>query len=313
MMQPAKRFSKWKHEWKMMKRQRSLLVMSAPAILFKLIFSYLPLIGLVIAFKSYRYDLGIFGSDWNGFNNFTFFFTSQTAWIITRNTVLYNGAFILLTTVCALLLAILLREIMGRRIQMYQTVLFLPHLLSWVVVGYIALAIFEPGKGLLHQLALSMGEQPVAWYQESKWWPLILPLFHIWKSVGLSALIYFAGILGIHPSYYEAAQIDGASKWHLATKITIPMLMPLVVILFLVAVGGIFRADFGLFYFIPNDSSFLYSTTDVIDTYVYRSLKNIGDIGMTAAVGLYQSVVGFVLVISANALVRRINRDNAMW
>lgn len=295
------------------KRNKELFILSLPAVVFKLIFNYLPLIGLIVAFKKFRYDLGIFGSEWNGWDNFRFFFVSDNAWRITRNTVLYNAGFIIITLVVALLLAILLSEMSGRAVKFYQTTLFLPYFLSWVVVGYIVIAFLEQDRGLLDQLWAFFGWEPVKWYQEPGRWPYLLNGINLWKTVGFSTLVYYAGIIGINPSYYEAAKIDGASKSQMVMKITLPLLMPLIVVLLIIAIGGMFRADFGLFYFIPNNSSFLYSTTDVIDTYVFRALRTIGDVGMSAAVGLYQSVVGFLLVIMTNWIIKKINSDNALW
>ncbi|PYI50023.1 ABC transporter permease [Paenibacillus flagellatus] len=300
-------------EWQHFKKNKELFLLSLPAVLFKLVFSYLPLVGLIIAFKSYRYDLGLFGSEWNGLDNFKFFFSSETALLITRNTILYNFGFIVLTTVFALLFAMMMNEVSKTFVKLYQTSMFLPHFLSWVVVGYVTLAFLEQDRGYLDSLFASLGWSPVNWYQEARHWPYLLNIVHLWKTVGFSALVYYAGIIGIDPSYYEAAKIDGATKWQMAMRITLPLLTPLIVVLFIVAIGGIFRADFGLFFFIPNNSSFLYSATDVIDTYVYRSLRNLGDVGMSAAVGLYQSVVGFVLVLTTNAVIKKLNRDHALW
>ncbi|CAI6083120.1 ABC transporter permease [Cohnella sp. JJ-181] len=302
-----------RREWKHMRRNRELFLISLPALLFKLIFNYLPLIGLVIAFKKYNYAKGLLGSDWVGFKNFDFFFKSDYAFRITRNTILYNGVFIVLGTVIAVGLAILMNEIGRHWLKAYQTVLFLPYFLSWVVISYVTLGFLDQKSGFLNGLLGSMGFDPVKWYQDPQLWPFILVAVYLWKSVGFSALIYYAGILGIDSSYYEAAKIDGASKLQMVSRITVPLLTPLIIILFIVAVGGIFRADFGLFYFVPNDVGFLYATTDVIDTYVYRSLRVLGDVGMSTAVGLYQSVVGFVLVLSANWITKKINSDNALW
>lgn len=300
-------------EWEQFKRNKELFFLSLPGILIKLVINYLPLIGLIVAFKQYRFDLGIFGSEWNGLNNFKFFFSSEAAFQITRNTVLYNLGFIIITTTAALILAVLMNEVSGRFVKVYQTALFFPYFLSWVVVGYITLAFLEHEKGFLYHLFLSFGWDPVQWYQEADKWPYLLNGVQLWKAVGFSTLIYFAGIIGINPTYYEAAKIDGASKFQMVFRITLPLLTPLIIILFIIAVGGMFRADFGLFYFIPNNSSFLYTTTDVIDTYVYRSLRDLGDVGMSAAVGLYQSVVGFILVLSTNYIIKKINSENALW
>ncbi|SDO22744.1 putative aldouronate transport system permease protein [Paenibacillus sp. yr247] len=300
-------------EWKHFKRNRELFVMSLPAILYKLIFNYLPMLGLVIAFKNYRYDLGIWGSEWIGFKNFEFFFKSDSALTVTRNTILYNMSFILLTLLFALTFAILLNEIPRKWIKLHQTTLFLPYFLSWVVVGYIVFGFLDHKNGFMNVMLQSLGDQPIRWYEQAKYWPFIIILTQIWKGVGFSTLIYYAGILSIDSSYYEAAKIDGASKWQMIRKITIPLLTPLIVILLIVAIGNIFRADFGLFYFIPNDTSFLYSSTDVIDTYVYRSLRVVGDVGMSTAIGLYQSVVGFILVLLSNWIIKKMNSDNALW
>lgn len=302
-----------KQEWKHFVKNKDIFLMSLPAVVFKLIFSYLPLIGLVIAFKKFRYDEGIFGSAWVGFDNFKFFFTSNTAFNVTRNTIGYNVTFIVLTIVLALTLALMLNEIKRRWVTLHQTVLFLPYFLSWVVVGYIVLAFLDHNYGLANVTLTTLGWDPVRWYQEAKYWPFIIVIVQLWKMVGFSTLIYFAGMLGIDPTYYEAAKIDGANKWQMIWKITLPLMTPLIIILFIVDLGKIFRADFGLFYFIPNDTSFLYAATDVIDTYVYRSLRVVGDLGMSTAVGLYQSVVGFVLVLTANWIIKKINEDNALW
>lgn len=300
-------------EGKLLYKNRELFIMALPAVLFKIIFNYLPLIGLIIAFKKYNYAQGLWGSDWVGFQNFKFFFTSDNAFRITRNTIFYNGSFIVLTTAISVVFAIMMNEISRRWLKVHQTVLFLPYFLSWVVVSYVTLGFLEHKNGFLNQLFLSWGVDPVKWYQDPVYWPVIIILVYLWKSVGFSSLIYYAGILGIDPSYYEAARIDGASKLQMVRNITIPLLTPLIIILFIVAVGGIFRADFGLFYFVPNDVSFLYPVTDVIDTYVYRSLRVAGDVGMSTAVGLYQSVVGFFLVLTTNWIIRKINSDNALW
>jgi putative aldouronate transport system permease protein len=302
-----------RNEWKHLSKNRELFLLALPAVIFKIIFSYLPLIGLVIAFKKYNYMQGLWGSDWVGLKNFEFFFTSDNAFRITRNTILYNASFIVLTTAIAVTFAILMNEINRRWLKVHQTILFLPYFLSWVVVSYVTLGFLEQKSGFLNQILISFGAGPVKWYQESAYWPFIIIVVHLWKAVGFSSLIYYAGILGIDPSYYEAAKIDGASKLQMVRNITIPLLTPLIIILFIVAVGGIFRADFGLFFFVPNDVSFLYPVTDVIDTYVYRSLRVVGDLGMSTAVGLYQSVVGFILVLTANWIIKKINSDNALW
>ncbi|WP_375295470.1 ABC transporter permease [Paenibacillus doosanensis] len=304
---------KLRTEWKQFRKNGELFMLTVPALLFKFIFAYLPLVGLIIAFKKFNYAKGLWGSEWVGLNNFRFFFASDNAFRITRNTILYNVSFIVLTTVIAVALAILMNELGKRWLKLHQTALFLPYFLSWVVVSYVTLGFLDNASGFLNQLLQQFGAAPVKWYQEAKYWPVILILVHLWKSVGFSALIYYAGILGIDSSYYEAARIDGATRLQMIRSITIPLLTPLIVILFIVAVGQMFRADFGLFFFVPNDTSFLYPTTDVIDTYVYRSLRVVGDIGMSSAIGLYQSVVGLALVLAANYGIRKINSENSLW
>lgn len=305
---------KWlKREWRHIHRNRELLLLSIPGVAYKFIFYYLPLVGLVIAFKRYRYDKGIWGSEWVGWSNFEFFFQSDTAFRVTRNTILYNASFIAITTVVALALAVMMNELSRRWFKFHQTVLFLPYFLSWVVIGYITLGFMDYEHGALNTLLRAFGYDSANWYQNPVYWPFVLNLVHLWKAVGFQTLVYYAGIMAIDPGYYEAAKIDGATRLQMIRHITLPLIVPLIVILLIVAVGGIFRADFGLFYFIPNDSSFLYPATDVIDTYVYRALRSIGDLGMSTAVGLYQSVVGLILVLVTNYVVRKINDANALW
>ncbi len=300
-------------EWQMFRRNIELFTLSLPGVLYTIIFAYLPLVGLVLAFKNYRFDKGIWGSEWVGFTNFKFFFTSETAYIVTRNTILYNVAFIVLGLAASLLVAILLNEISRRSVKVHQTTMFLPYFLSWVVISYIVTAFLDHDQGYLNQVLTGFGIDPVYWYNESIYWPAILIIVSLWKGIGFSALVYYAGIIGIDSSYYEAARIDGATKIQMAFRITLPLLAPLISILLIMSIGGIFRADFGLFYFIPNDSSFLYQVTDVVDTYTFRALKKVGDLGMSTAVGLYQSVVGLVLVIISNWIIKRINDENSLW
>ncbi|MDF2925708.1 MAG: sugar transporter permease [Paenibacillaceae bacterium] len=307
-----RRFS-FRRELHLFGKNAELFLMSLPGILYKLIFAYLPMIGLMIAFKDYKYDKGIFGSEWVGFSNFTYLFTSDAAWRITRNTVLYNAAYILLTTCVALLLAVLLNEIKAKWTKFYQTALFLPHFLSWVLVGYIVYAFLNHSDGFLNRMFVSFGMESISWYQKSTPWPYILVLVHVWKAAGFSTLIYFAGIMGINSEYYEAARIDGATKRQMALSITVPLLTPLIVIMLILSIGSMFRGDFGLHYFIPNNSGFIFSTTDVIDTYVYRALREVGNVSMSAATGFYQSVVGFVLVLLSNGVVKKINPDHSLW
>ena len=257
---------------------------------------------------------GLFGSDWTGLNNFKFLFMTQDAWVITRNTILYNLAFIVLGTIMAVLTAILLNEVRQKHLsKAYQTIILLPYLISMVVVSYIAYAFLSMDTGLVNNVLRNFGLAPVFWYNEAKYWPFILTIIHIWKSFGFNTIIYYAVIVGIDTSLFEAATVDGANRWAQIRHVTLPSLKPTVIIMTILAVGKIFYSDFGLFYQVPMNSGMLFSTTNVIDTYVYRALFNMGDYGMSSAASLYQSVVGFLLVVSTNALVRRIDHENALY
>ncbi|MBO9608300.1 MAG: sugar ABC transporter permease [Paenibacillaceae bacterium] len=295
------------------RKNSELFTLSIPGVLYIFVFCYLPMFGIMIAFKNYQFNLGIFGSKWIGFDNFKFLFGTPVAWRITRNTVLYSLSYFIFTNAAALILAILLQELRRRWIKLHQTILFLPYFVSWVVAGYIAQAFLDHESGFLNHLLELLGLQPHKWYFESGVWPYILTIAHEWKAIGFSTLLYFAGIMGISQEYYEAARIDGATKLQMAIKITIPMLMPLISILTILSLGNMFRGDFGLHYFVPNNSSLVLSSTDIIDTYVYRALKQLSNLGMTAAVGFYQSLVGFVLVIAANYTIRKINDENSLF
>ena len=297
-----------------LKTNLSLLSMSLPGIILLFVFAYLPMLGIVIAFKDYRFNLGILGSEWVGFQNFHFLFGTDAAFRITRNTLLMNLLFISTTTVCALAVAILMNEAYRSRMsKYYQTMLFFPYFISWVIVSYFVFAFLNGQTGLVNQWVDVLGLDRIAWYRSPEYWPVILVLANLWNGIGFSSIIYLAGILGISPELFEAAKIDGAGKLQQIRYITLPMLYPMIIILTLLAIGRIFHADFGLFFFLPRDNPLLYSTTDVIDTFVYRSLVELGEISMAAAAGFYQSFVGFLLVVGANWVVRRVNEDYALY
>ncbi len=297
-----------------LKTNLSLLSMSLPGVVLLFIFAYLPMLGIVIAFKDYRFNLGIFGSEWVGFQNFRFLFGTDAALRITRNTLLMNILFIGTITVCALVVAILMNEVYRSRMsKYYQTMLFFPYFISWVIVSYFVFAFLNGQTGLINQWIDALQIERIAWYRSPEYWPAILVLANLWNGIGFSSIIYLAGILGISPELYEAAKIDGAGKLQQIRHITLPMLYPMIIILTLLAIGRIFHADFGLFFFLPRDNPLLYSTTDVIDTFVYRSLVELGEISMAAAAGFYQSFVGFLLVVGANWVVRRFNEDYALY
>jgi putative aldouronate transport system permease protein len=288
-------------------------LISLPAILVVLIFYYLPMFGIVIAFKDINYAKGIWGSDWAGFNNFKFFFNSQDAWRITRNTLLLNGCFIVVGIFCSVIIGLLMAELSRRLVRVFQTILFFPYFLSWVVVGFISFILLNPSYGVINKGLEFFHMTSVDWYSKPGYWPVILTLTYLWKNVGYTAIIFFTGLISIDASYYEAAAIDGASRFQQIMKISIPLIVPLITLLVILNVGRIFYSDFGLFYFIPQNAGTLYSTTDVIDTYVFRSLRVVGDLGMASAAGLYQSVVGLILVVVTNFIVRKSNKENALF
>lgn len=283
-------------------------------VLLVFVFSYLPMGGIIIAFKKYKYSDGIFGSKWCGFDNFEFFFRSKDFLNITFNTLFMNSIFIVCGTIAALLVAILLYNVSRRAcVKTYQTILITPHFLSWVIVGYMTFALLSNEYGFINRILTAMGKQPVDWYSKPEAWPFILTVVNIWKTVGMDSVIYYAALMGISSELYEAASIDGAGKLKQTFYITLPSIVPLVVMLTILKIGNIFRADFGLFYQVPRNVGALYPTTDVMDTYIFRTMRVIGNMGMSSAAGLLQSVVGFVLVILTNWLSKKVSPDSALF
>lgn len=294
----------------------ALLIMMVPGLLYLLINNYLPMFGIFIAFKKVNFAKGFFKSEWVGFDNFEYLFKTADAYIITRNTILYNLVFIVVGTVLAITCAILLNEIKNKVIlRTYQAIITMPHLISMVIVSYLVYAFLSAESGFMNRAILPLFgiEEGISWYTEPKYWPFILTFVHFWKSVGYSSIVYFASLLGIDEEFYEAARIDGASRWKQITHITIPLMMPVIIMMTLLAVGRIFYSDFGLFYQVPLNSGPLFETTTTIDVYVFRGLTGSGDIGMSTAAGVYQSIVGFILVLLANYLVRRYSKDHALF
>lgn len=278
------------------------------------LFSYVPMGGLVIAFKDYRFNLGIFGSEWVGLKNFEFFFKSPSFLLITRNTLFLNFLFIVFGTAAAVSVAILLFEIKSRaQTKVFQTIMIMPNFISWVIAAYMLYAILNPQYGVLNRILERFGRETVDWYSKPEAWPMILTISSIWKSVGINSVIYYAGLMGIDTGLYEAAKIDGANKWQQIIHISLPNLIPLVIMLTILSIGNIFRADFGLFYQLTRDVGALYPTTDVIDTYIFRTMRVVGDMSMSAAVGFLQSVVGFVLVMLTNFAVKKIQPESALF
>ena len=292
-----------------------LYLMMLPALLYLLINNYIPMAGMVIAFKKLNFAKGIWASPWAGLKNFKFLFASRDAWVITRNTLLYNVAFILVNMVVGIAIAILITEVRNTKLKkLYQSAILLPFLMSMVILSYIVYALLSAENGLVNNSILPLFHMdPIQWYQKPKYWPAILIIANCWKGVGYGCLKYIASLIGIDPSFYEAARLDGASKWQEITKITLPSLVPTIITLLLLSIGRIFYSDFGLFYQVPMNSGVLVPTTNVIDTYVYRALIEQGNISMSSAAGVYQSLVGFCVVMLSNWIVRRVDKDQALF
>lgn len=293
---------------------RALFIMTVPTVLWFIIFKYLPMFGVIIAFKDYTYTGGIWGSEWAGFQNFAYLFSSNDALRILRNTVLYNAAFIIMSTVAAIGVALLFDNLRSRRaIKFYQTTLFFPYFISWVVLAFVTKGLFDLESGILNRLLASFGLEKYSWYTETAPWPFIFILANIWKTVGYNSLIYYGAIIGIDPSIYEAAAIDGASQWQVVKSIKLPLIRSMIVIMFIMAIGRLMSADFGMFYYLPDNQGPLYPITDVMDTYIFRSLNVLGDIPSASAASVFQSVVGFALVLISNGIVKKVDPDNAMF
>lgn len=290
--------------------------LALPTIILLGIFSYWPMFGIILAFKDFKVTKGILGSPWTQplFKNFIFFFQSQDAWRVTRNTLGLNMLFIAIGTTCGVLFALIMFEVKNaRHVKIYQTASIIPSFLSWVVVGYIVYALLDPGRGIFNQILQAFGLEGIGWYSEPQYWPVILTLTSVWHGVGLSSIIYYAALMGVDSELFEAAQIDGANKVQQIRYISIPQIVPIITIMTILAIGKIFRADFGLFYNVTRDIGALYPTTDVIDTYVFRALMNQGNIGMSSAVGLFQSAVCFVMILLTNWIVKKIEPDNSLF
>ena len=295
-------------------KNRWLYAMLLPGMIYLLINNYIPMFGLVIAFKKVNFQTGIFKSPWCGFENFKYLFGTKDAWVITRNTILYNVVFIVLALVVSLMLAIFLSEIKNKKLQSFhQACVLIPYIISYVVVSYLVYA-FLGTNGLVNKgILLPSGQKAVNWYMESKYWPFILVFVNTWKNAGYASVIYLATILGFDDSIYEAATLDGATAWQKIRYMTLPLLKPTIITLTMLNIGRIFYSDFGLFYQVPQNSGAILNVTNVLDTYVYRGLLELGDISMSSAAGLYQAVVGFAIIVVANLLVRKVSPDDAIF
>lgn len=296
------------------KENLQLLSLAAPAMLLLLVFNYWPMFGIILAFKDYKVPKGIWGSPWAGFKNFEFFLKSQDAVRVIRNTLGLNLLFIIASVFCGVLFALIMFEVKKKRqVKIYQTVSIIPSFISWVAVGYIVYAFLDPTRGLINQILAAGGNNPVAWYSEPKFWPVILLISKTWQGVGLGSIIYYAALMGVDSELFEAAEIDGAGKLKKTWYVSIPQIVPIIIVMGILEVGKIFRADFGLFYNVTRDVGALYATTDVIDTYVFRALMQQGNIGMSSAVGLIQSVVCFITLMTTNQIIRKLSPEHSLF
>ena len=291
-----------------------LSLLAAPCTIWYLLFAFLPMFGIIIAFKDFKINgnfiNSILTSKWVGFENFTFLFTSNDAWIVLRNTLGYNVVFIILGIVVPVALALMVSQLHGKRLgKMYQTAMFMPYFLSWVVVSAVVWGFLSYDKGLANQLVEGMGGDRVNWYMQKQYWPYFLIFMNLWKGLGYGMVVYLAAITGIDTSFYEAAVIDGATKWQQMRYITLPVMKTVIVMMFIMSVGRIFYSDFGLFYQVPRDSNSLFSVTYTIDVMVYKSLKS-ATVGMASAAAFFQSVMGCITILAANAVVRKIDPES---
>ena len=299
---------------KKMRKYGILYLMASPGLIYLFINNYIPMAGLVVAFKNFQSKKGIFGSDWVGFKNFTFLFRTSDALVITRNTILYNLVFIALGTVVAVALAIFYSSVSRKASAFFQSAILLPNLISWVIISYLVFAFLSADTGFVNNVVLKLfGLKGINWYNEAKCWPFILVFVYLWQSVGYTGIVYYASVIGIDRGYYEVADLEGATAWKKIRYITLPLMKPAIVTMVLLSVGRIFYSDFGLFYQVPMNSGTIYSTTNVIDTYVYRGLMQQGNIGMSAAAGVYQSAVSLVIVLIAQFCARKIDEPSALF
>ena len=314
-----KNSGKLKKEIRHIINAKGLLFLLLPGFLWYMIFNYMPLVGNIVAFKNFRIFPGGFiqsliKSEWVGIENFKFLFASSDTEIILRNTILYNVVFIILNTTIPIILAVALKELLQVFFsKLYQSILFFPYFLSWVVVSYFLYSFLDPTKGMFVQLLANMDKDTINFYLTPKYWPWILIAVNVWKGLGYGTVLYLASIISINPAFYESAMIDGATKLQQIRYITLPNIRHVVIILVILSVSKILNSDFGLFYQVPRNSGALFNVTQTIDTYVYRALTGLGNIGMSSAAALFQSVIGFILVMVSNFFVRKIDRDSAFF
>lgn len=291
----------------------TLLGLCLPGLVCLILFNYLPMFGITIAFKDYNPIKGIMASPWVGLENFKYFFLSQDAFRTIRNTLLYSVEFLVLDLVFGVLIAVLLYNLKSRMaVKVYHTVILIPRFISIIVIAYMAYGFLNPTRGVLNKIIEFFGGTPVSWYTEPAYWPVIITIVYLWKSLGSGCLYYYAALTGIDETLFEAAEIDGANVLQKTWHVAIPELIPIMVMTTILGIGAIFSGDMGLFYNVPRDMGVLYETTDIINTYTYRALLG-GSLEKSAAVGLFQSVVGLILVLVTNGIVRKVSPENSMF
>lgn len=309
----SKKVGMIRREGKYFMKNLDLTLLALPTIIMVIIFNYIPMYGLLLPFKDYKIGLGFWKSPWCGFKNFEFLFNGNDVLRATKNTILYNLVFIVIGTVASIAVALMLYNLGKKAVKTYQTILFIPYFVSWVIVAYVVYAMLDMNYGVFNGIIKAFGGDPVMWYNESKYWPFIITFMNIWKNTGYNAIVYLAALMSIDTTLFEAADIDGATKWQKIKNISLPGIKNMVIMLTIMKIGQIFSGDFGLFYNVPLNSALLYPTTDILNTFTYRALMNMGDIGMSSAATLYQSLAGFILVIITNAITRKLDSDSALF
>ncbi len=302
-----------KSAWMTFKQNRFLLLLSLPALLYVTIMSYIPMPGIVLAFKKFNYAKGIFGSDWVGFDNFGFLFHSGDLFRLTFNTIAYNVVFMITGMIAQIAAAVILSEIRGKYFKkVSQTLLLLPYFLTWVVVGAICYNIFG-SYGVINGFITAGGGEKIAFMNMPNIWPVLFIIFNIWKGLGYGAVVYLAAITGLDQEMFEAAEIDGANVWQRVWHLTIPCIKPTVIVMVLLNLSRVMQGNFQMFYNLTGNNPLLYKTTDILDTYVYRALMSTQNFSVSGAVGLYQGVVGFVIIVVFNQIIRKLSPENALF
>lgn len=290
-----------------------LSLMVLPGVLLLFVFNYLPMLGIVMAFKDYNPNLGIWDSPWCGLENFEFFFTSQDAVRTIRNTALYSIAFIILDVAVGMILAILFYNLTSKKmLKFYNTIVILPKFMSAVLIAFIVYLLLQPSYGLINQIIELFGGEGIQWYMKPVYWPFILTITHVWQTAGMNSVVYYACLMSLDEGLIEAAKLDGANKLQQTWHVLVPHMVPVMVVTTILALGKIFTGDFGLFYQTPRDLGILYPTTDIISTYVFRALQQ-GALEKSAAVGLFQSAMGLIMVVATNAIIRKISPENSLF